>query len=213
MSALEVAGPVTRHLRGRVGQRLHAQGVGQASGGVDGDHAGAPTCSGRSQRERGRHRRLAHASRSAAHDHRALGHQLGQRRRRARAGLARRARRLVRAHRAPSATSPVTPSASAPASRWVSAGPIDAASSAGTSRWGAAVRGPVARSAPWRPHGAPSGSAAPPRGRPGGLAPGSPPPRAAAATSATGRSRPTGSGSQALTMTGPSCTPALSSRV
>ena len=36
---------------------------------------------------------------------------------------------------------------------------------------------------------------------------------AAAATSAAGRSSPTGSGSQALTMTGPSCTPALSSRV
>ncbi len=28
-----------------------------------------------------------------------------------------------------------------------------------------------------------------------------------------GRSRPTGSGSQALTITGPSCTPALSSKV
>ena len=79
---VEVAGPVARHFRGRVGQRLHAQGVGQAAGRVHGDHAGAPAGPGRRQGEGGRHGRLAHAARPAAHDDRALGHQLGQRRRR-----------------------------------------------------------------------------------------------------------------------------------
>ena len=111
---VQVAGPVALHLRGRVGERLHAQGVGQPPRRVDRHHAGAPAGPGRRQREGGRHRRLADPARPAAHHDGPLGHQLGQRRR----APGRRRRHAARsaagrgAHDAPSGTSAVTASAS-----------------------------------------------------------------------------------------------------
>ena len=212
---VQVAGPVALHLRGRVGQRLHAEGVGQPPRRVDGDHAGAPAGPGRRQREGGRHRRLAHAARPAAHHHGPLGHQVGQRRRH------RAARALGPpppsapgggAHAAPSGTSAGTATASASASTWVSGRPdgggverrheevgqgqVPAQALDLLGRDGVAgqpeVPGLLERGQVVRRHGQ--------AGRRGHLGR-----RAAPA--------PPGSGSQALTMTGPSWTPALSSRV
>ena len=212
---MQMAGPVALDLRGRVGERFHAQRIGQPPRRVDGHDAGAPPGPGRRQREGGRHRRLADAARAAADHDRALGHQLGQ----GPHGSPGRCpdclvvrRTLPRScSRRPSATSVVTASASAAAR-----------TRSGPGRWrprrapapgGGAGEGPgvVARSVRPRRRGGPAGRTGPPRARPD--ARGATVRPAAAATSAAGRSSPTGSGSQALTMTGPSWTPALSSRV
>ena len=96
---VQVPGPVALHLGRRVGQRLHAERVGQAPCRVDRDHAGAPARPRRRQGEGGRHRRLADAARAAAHDDRAVRDQVRQRQRAAPSAAAvARARPVRRAH-------------------------------------------------------------------------------------------------------------------
>ena len=208
---VQVTGPVALHLGRRVGQRLHAQRVGQAPGRVDGDHAGAAAGPRRRQGEGGRHGRLADATRSAAHDDRALRHQLRQRRRASGAAAGRAPPSGRRLTLRPRARAPATAPASAAANAvglggadgglerrdqqmgqgQLAAEPLDLLGGDGVAGQaeapGLLERGQVVRRSSVTP--------------------------AAAATSDAGRSSPTGSGSQALTMTGPSCTPALSSRV
>ena len=203
---VEVPGPVARHLRGRVGQRLHAQRVGQASGRVHGDDAGASAGPGGRQRERRRHGRLAHAARSAAHDDGAFLHQVRQRRCGAGADSAA-AGPWVRPSRPSSSCGALRHQAGHRVRQRVGKHPRlgrarwTAASSAGTSRWGRG-RSRLRRSicsveTAWRARRKRRASSSAARWSGSTVTP------AVAATSDAGRSRPTGSGSQALTMTGP----------
>ena len=124
-------GPVARHLRRSVGERLHAQRVSQPPCRVHRHDAGPPPGPGRGQREGRRDRRLADAAGAAADHDAAFAHQRRQRGRRCRRRHADRA-----AHAAPSGTSDPTASASASASTCVSAGPICSSPTVGTRRWG-----------------------------------------------------------------------------
>ena len=199
---------------GVLGSDSHAERIGQPPRRVDGDHAGAPAGPGRRQRDGGRDGGLADAARTAAHHDGPLGHELGQWSPGGSSapGLARavrsvpwRSRRPLgheRRHRVRQRGGQHL-GLGRPDGRGVERrAPGDGA---------AAGPGVVARSARSRRRGGPAGSAGLPPARPGGRAPrsGRPPspPRP------PGRSSPTGSGSQALTMTGPSWTPALSSSV
>ena len=71
---------VERHPAGHVAERLEAQRVGEALGGVDGEdeHLAAEARRG-GERGRGRGRRLAHATGAAEHHHLAGGQQRGER--------------------------------------------------------------------------------------------------------------------------------------